>query len=143
MDWCRRPFENAAAAGRPRRQDAKGFKFLVGWAEKLTGACDPRHALQENGGLADFWYIDVGDILCHSILVSSYLHEFDDANDKVGAVRNLHKTEVIHCVTDLDAAPFEWKIDEVRLHASVSTVAAGSNTLESLWDHDSSLRTNS
>ena len=25
---------------------------------------DPRHEVQENGGLADFWYLDDGDILC-------------------------------------------------------------------------------
>ena len=28
-----------------------------------------RHALQENGGLADLWYMDDGDIVCHPILV--------------------------------------------------------------------------
>ena len=37
--------------------------------------------------------------------------------------------EVIYHVADMEAAPPEWKIDEVRLLASVSTVAAGSNTL--------------
>ena len=61
----------------------------------------PRHILQENGGLADFWYIDDGDILCHPVLGSFDLHEFDDTNDKVGAERNPQKTEVIYYVADL------------------------------------------
>ena len=34
----------------------------LGGPEKLTGA-------EENGGLADVWHIDDGDILCHPILV--------------------------------------------------------------------------
>ena len=72
---------------------------------------------------------DDGDILCHPILVPSYLRDFDDANDKVGAERNPQKTEVIYYAADLDAALSEWKIDDVRLHASVSTVAGGSTTL--------------
>ena len=38
------------------------------------------------------------------ILVPSYLHEFDDANAKVGAERNPQKTEVVCYVDDLDAA---------------------------------------
>ena len=54
-------------------------------------------------GSADFWYIDDGDILCHPILVPSYLQEFDDANDKVGAERNPHKTDVVYHGADLDA----------------------------------------
>ena len=41
---------------------------LVG-PKKLTGAHDPRHVLQKNGGLADQWYMDDGDIMCHPILV--------------------------------------------------------------------------
>ena len=70
-----------------------------------------------------------GDILCHPVLVPSYLHDFDDANDKVGADRNPFKTEVVYYVADLDAAPPKWKLDEVRKLASVSTVAAGSTSL--------------
>ena len=66
---------------------------------------------------------------CHPVMVPSYLHEFDDANDKVGAECNPQSTEVIYYVADLDAAPLDWKIDEVRKLASVSTVAAGSTTL--------------
>ena len=36
---------------------------------KMQEADDPRHALQENGGVADLWYMDDGDILCHPVLV--------------------------------------------------------------------------
>ena len=62
------------------------YNFQLGGPKKLTGADDPRNALQENGCLADLWYMDDGDILCHLVLVP-YLHEID-ANDKVGAERN-------------------------------------------------------
>ena len=48
---------------------------------------------------------------------------------KFGAERNHQKTEVINHIADLDAAPLERRIDEVKLHATVSTVAAGSTTL--------------
>ena len=99
--------------------------FQLDGPDKLTGADDPRHALQENGGLADLWYMDDGDIMCHSVLVSSNLHEIDDANAKVGAAQNPQKTEVIYYVGDL--VP-EWKVYDVRKLATVSTVAAGSTT---------------
>ena len=69
--------------------------FQTGGPEQLTGADVPRHALQENGGLADPWYMSDGDIVCHPILVLSYLQELDDANAKVGAERNPQKTEAI------------------------------------------------
>ena len=70
--------------------------------EKLTGAHDPRHVLQKSGGLADQWYMDDGDIMCHPILVLPFLQDFDVANARVGAERNPLKTEVIHDVNDLD-----------------------------------------
>ena len=126
MDWC---WRNAAPASRTHCQDAESLQFSAGGPEKLTGADDPRHALEKNGHLADLWYMDDGDILCRLVLVPSYLHEFDEANDKVGAERNPQQTEVICYVADLDAAPPGCKIDEVRLLASVSTEAAGSKIL--------------
>ena len=104
------------------------FGVLVG-PEKLTGADDPRNALQEKGGLADLWYMDDGDTVCHPILVPSHLHEFDVASVRVGAERNPQKTDVICCVNDLDAAPPEWKIDDVKQMAAVSTITAASVTL--------------
>ena len=60
--------------------------FQLGGPEKLIGADDPRHALQENGGLAGQWYDD-GDILCHPILLVPSLQAFDKANAKIGAER--------------------------------------------------------
>ena len=73
--------------------------------EKLSGAHDPQHALQKNGGLADPWYMDDRHIMCHPILVPSFLQEIDVANAKVEAERNPQKTEVTNYVNDLDAAP--------------------------------------
>ena len=103
--------------------------FQLGGPEKLTGADDPQHALQKNGGLADLWDMDDGDIMCHPIFAPFFLQEFDVANTKVGAQRNSQKTEVICYVNDLDAAPPEWTIDDVRKLAKVPTVTAGSITL--------------
>ena len=73
----------------------------LGGPGKLTRADDPRHVLQKHGDLADFWYMDDGDILCHPSLVPSYLREFDETNVKVRAERNPQKTEVIYFVKDL------------------------------------------
>ena len=49
--------------------------FQLGAPPKLVGADDPRHAPQENGCVADLWYIDDGDILRHPTLVPSHLQE--------------------------------------------------------------------
>ena len=103
--------------------------FQVGGPGKFTEAHDPRHVLQTNGGLTDIWYMDDGDILCHPLLVPTYLLEFDVANAKVAAVRNPLKTEVIYCVNDLNAAPPEWRVRDVQNMAKVSTAIAGSITL--------------
>ena len=51
-------------------------------------AHDPQHALQKNGGSADQWFMDDGDIMCHPILVLPFLQDFDVANARVGAERN-------------------------------------------------------
>ena len=45
-------------AARPQ----ESANFQLGGPEELTGAHDPRHALQKNGGLADQRYMDDGDI---------------------------------------------------------------------------------
>ena len=92
-----------------RQQEGANFQ-LGGGSENFTGADDPWHALQKNGGLADLWSMDDGDTLCDQILVPSYLQEFDVVNAKVGAARNPQKSEVIHHVSDLDAAHPEWRI---------------------------------
>ena len=62
--------------------------FQLGGPAKLTGAHDPRHALQKNDGLANQWFGDDGDIMCHPILVLPFLQDFDVANARVGAERN-------------------------------------------------------
>ena len=106
-----------------RMQESANFQ--LGRPEKRTGAHDPRHVLQRNGGPADSCCMDDGDILCHPILVPSYLQTFDVANAKVGGERNPQKTEVIHYVNDLGAASLEWRIRDVQNMAKVSTVTAG------------------
>ena len=103
--------------------------FQLGSPGLIIGAGDPRHALQGNGGLQDQWCVDDGDILCHPILVLSYVQAFDTANAKIGAARYPQKTEVICYVADLDAALPEWRINNVRPIASVTTAARGSITL--------------
>ena len=90
--------------------------FQLGSAEKFIGAENPRHALQEKRGLANFWNLDDGDILCHPML-------------EVGGERNQQKTEVINCVSDLDTAPPHLKINEVRPLASVDTTVHENVTL--------------
>ena len=75
-------------------------------------AGDPQHAMQKSGGLAEQWYMDDGDIMCHPILMPSFLQAFDVANARVGADRNPLKTEVIYYVNDLDAAPPEWRVGD-------------------------------
>ena len=70
--------------------------------------------------------MDDGDIVCHPILVLPFLRDFDVANARVG---NRLKTEVICHVNDLDAAPPEWRIGDVRSMAKTSAVTDGSNTL--------------
>ena len=102
--------------------------FQLGGPEKLAGADDP-HALQKNGGMADLWYMDDGDVMCRSVLVPSFLQEFDVANARVGAARKPQKTEVVYYVNDLDAAPPEWRIRDVQNVAKVTTVTEGCITL--------------
>ena len=63
----------------------RSSNFQLCGSEKVTGADDPRHAVQKDGGPADLEYMDDSDIMCYLVLVPSYLHEVDDANTKVGA----------------------------------------------------------
>ena len=82
---------------------------------------------KKNGGLAGLWYMGDGDILCHPVLVPSYLHVFD-ASAKVGVKRNPQKMEVTHYVDDTWVPP-GWRNDDVQNMAMFSTVTAGSTTL--------------
>ena len=108
----------------------KTQNFQLGGPEKLIGADDPRHALQDNGGTADSLYIDDGDILCHPLLILPYLQAFDAADAPNWCQANPQKTEVIY-VGDFDTAPLEWKISDARLLASVSMETSH---WELLWD---------
>ena len=67
--------------------------------------------------------------MCHPTLVLPFLQDFDDANVRVGDERHPLKTEVIYYVNDLDAAPPEWSIGDVRSLAKISAVTNGSTTL--------------
>ena len=88
-----------------------------GGPETRTRADDPRHALQENEGLADFWCLDDGDILCHPVLGSLILF---DCNAGTGNRKKIDKTQKS---SRLDSAPSVWKISEVRALATVPTAA--------------------
>ena len=92
---------------------------------------DPLHEVQFGGGLADFWYLDDGDVLCDARLVLPYLASFDVANPKVGGERNGLKTEVVYYVEEsvLQTHAAEWRLEEVRGLASVSTAAEPGLTL--------------
>ena len=82
--------------------------FQLGGPWKLIGAEDPRHVLQGNRGFAQ---------------------AFDTSHAKIGAERNPQKTGDIYYVADLDAVPLEWRINDDRPLASVTTAARGSITL--------------
>ena len=130
LDWCQRlSAEVQRLQGDHAARLPESANFQLGGPEKLTSAHDPQHALQKNGGSADQWYMDDGDIMCHPILVLPFLQDFDGANARVGAERNPMKTEVIYYVNDLDAAPPEWNIGDVRSLAKTSAVTDGSITL--------------
>ena len=92
---------------------------------------DPRHGLQTGGGLADFWYLDDGDVLCSPSLVIPYLKALDLANPGVGAERSCAKSEVIfYCTRDhLEVNAAEWQLEDIRRLATVSSVDQGSITL--------------
>ena len=82
-------------------QESANFQFCT---EKLPCAHDPQHALQKNGGLADHWYMDDGDIVCHPLLVLPFCRTSTLPTPE--SERN-PRTEVIYYVNDLDAAPPE------------------------------------
>ena len=65
--------QNYSACMQTTQADCRKLaNFQLGGPGKFTGSDDPRHALQKNGGLADLWYMDDGDTMCHPILVPSY-----------------------------------------------------------------------
>ena len=124
-----------------RSQDAEILQLSAGWTCKNSPELTIHVILYKNMEAWGLWCIEDGDIHSHPILVPSYLHEIDDANDKVGAERHPQKTEIIYCVADLDAAPPEWtRYDCMHLSPQCSLEAL---RLESLWCPVNSLRLNS
>ena len=98
MDWRGRSIRRTATASRPRNQTARNVQLPAWRPGEAYRSRRLQHALQKNGGLADLWYMDDGDIMCHPILVPSFLQEFDVANATAGAERNPQKTKVIYNV---------------------------------------------
>ena len=60
---------------------------------------------------------------------ATFLQDVDVVNARVGAERNSLNTEVVYYVNDLDAAPPEWRVGDVRSLATTSAVTNGSITL--------------
>ena len=91
----------------------------------------PQHETQAYGGVADFWYLDDGDILCEPGLVLALLQHFDEANGAAGAIRNRSKTEVIYYASEdeLSEKASEWRVEEVAQQAKVCTAAEANLTL--------------
>jgi hypothetical protein len=74
------------------KREQLGSDFDAAVAAEGGARIDPRHEVQVDGGLVDFWYLDDGDILCHPRLVFPYLAAFDGANPHIGGERNKTKT---------------------------------------------------
>ena len=124
------PEVNAAREDFDNRQEATRV-FQERRASSTDDCVDPRLQVQQGGGLADFWYLDDGDVLCCPLLVNHFLVAFDQANPQAGAKRSKPKTEVIfYCSQDeLDANSQQWALEEIRQLESVSTADKGSVTL--------------
>ncbi len=84
---------------------------------------DPRHEIQAFGGVADFWYLDDGDILCDPMLVCPLLQRYDRTDAEVGGLRNRPKSEVIYMVDEATLALYAdpWQLETVKTLAAVRT----------------------
>ena len=76
----------------------------LGGPERLTEADDQRQASKENGGPADFWYLDDAISCATFTLVLPYFVDFDTANAPMGAERTRQHhpsgcggTTTMHC----------------------------------------------
>ena len=132
LPWCAADGIGIAAARADydqRSQLASDFEATP--CDAAGARIDPRHSVQVKGGLVDFWYLDDGDILCDPRLVVPYLDAFDQANTRVGAIRNVNKTEVLYYATqeELDQHGAAWAVDRVAALATVSLASAGTPTL--------------
>ena len=83
---------------------------------------NPGYEIQKNGGLADFWYLDDGELLCVPGLVADDLEAFGEANKKVGATMNIFKTQVIYYASPAEMLQNEasWNLARVRQLAAVT-----------------------
>ena len=80
-----------AALEPAQRRSSEGSKTMIP---------DPRHEIQGSGGIADFWYLDDGDVLIDARLVPVYLAAFDRFNPEAGSTRNRPKTEVVYYMSE-------------------------------------------
>ena len=89
--------------------------FQLGGLEKLIVADDPRHALWENGGLSDHWYLDDGDVLCRPVLVRpcKRLVQPTLKLEQNGTDRKQKSSTTLQTWTQR-AALLEWNINDVR-----------------------------
>jgi len=109
----------------------RGEAFDAGSDASAELRLDPRDEMQVMGGLVDFWYLDDGDIFCHSQLVARYLQAFDEANARIGAVRNPKKTEVMYYTTPeiLDQESAAWQTGLGKEKATILFASEGTLTL--------------
>ena len=92
---------------------------------------DPRHEIQYLGGIADFWYLDDGDILCDPKLVLPFLQQYDAVDATTGGIRNKAKSEVLYYADEatMRSEAAAWRLDEVRALADVRSANESTLTL--------------
>ena len=119
---------------------------LFSWVDLRNSPEQTTHITpcKKNGGLADLWCMDDRDILCHPVLVPSYLHEIDDANDKSGSRAQSSKKKKKQRSSTTSQT---WT--QPRLNGKLTRCESWlqwpleAPRLELLWDLGSSSRTNS
>ena len=100
--------------------------FQIGGPQNLIGADDPRHALQENGGLPDQWYLSY---------VAQYWYSTKRSTPRTLKLEQsqTNRKQKSSTTSQTWTQPPEWKINHARPLASVCT-AVHRNTLELQWD---------
>ena len=127
LDWRERLRGGTATPSKPGCRNRQ-FISLVGRKTSLVlmtrgTRCRKAEAWQVNGTWTMVTLCVTQSWCC------PFLHYFDVANDRTGAERNSLKTEVSYHVNDLDAAPPQWRVGDVRSLAKTSAVTDGSITL--------------
>ena len=92
---------------------------------------NPRHQLARGCGMADWWYLDDGDLLMLPELALPMLRLFDTAGAARGAYRNRDKTEVILYATDVEVKrnAAAWHLEELGRECRLIDPAEGVVTL--------------